>query len=113
MNRDQVYLRDILASAEATQEYIQGLSLEAFVGLREKQDAVIRALEVIGEAARRLSQESKNAIPDIPWPKLIGMRNILIHQYDNVDLDLVYETVHNFIPPLIERIKVVLRDLQS
>ena len=110
MNRDPVYLRDILASAEATQEYIQGLSLEAFVSLREKQDAVIRALEVIGEAARRLSQESKNAIPEIPWPKLIGMRNILIHQYDNVDLDLVYDTVRNFIPPLIERIQVALRD---
>jgi uncharacterized protein with HEPN domain len=82
--------------------------LEAFVGLREKQDAVIRALEVIGEAARRLSQESKNAMPDIPWPKLIGMRNILIHQYDNVDLDLVYDTVRNFIPPLIERIQMFL-----
>ena len=108
MNRDQAYLQDILASALAAQEYIHGLSREAFLGLREKQDAVIRALEVIGEAARRLSQQSKDAISEIPWSKLTGMRNILIHQYDNVDLDLVYDTVMESLPPLIAQIRNIL-----
>jgi uncharacterized protein with HEPN domain len=108
MNRDLVYLQDILTSALAAQEYLQGLSRQTFLGLREKQDAVIRALEVVGEAARRLSQEGKDAIPDVPWRSLTGMRNILIHQYDNVDLDLVYDTVKEYLPPLIQRLRSFL-----
>jgi uncharacterized protein with HEPN domain len=108
MNRDLVYLQDILTSASAAQEYVRGLSRQTFLGLREKQDAVIRALEVIGEAARRLSQEGKDAIPDVPWRRLAGMRNILIHQYDNVDLDLVYDTVTEYLPPLIQRLRSFL-----
>ena len=104
MNRDPAYLQDILTSALAATEYLRGLSRRKFIATREKQDAVIRSLEVIGEAARRLSQEGKDALPDIPWQKLTGMRNILIHQYDNVDLDLVYDTVKENLPTLIERL---------
>jgi len=113
MNRDLVYLQDILTSALAAKEYLRGLSRRKFLTLREKQDAVIRALEVMGEAARRLSPERKDAIADIPWAKLIGMRNILIHQYDNVDLDLVYDTVKEYIPPLIQRLRVVVEQEQA
>jgi uncharacterized protein with HEPN domain len=105
MNRDAAYLQDVLSSASAAVEYLQGVSREKFPALREKQDAVIRSLEVLGEAARRLSQESKDAMPDIPWQKLTGMRNVLIHQYDNVDLDLVYDTVVEYLPGLIQKIK--------
>ena len=112
MNRDRVYFQDILTSALAAQEYLEGLSLDAFLDLREKQDAVIRALEVMGEAARRLSQEARDAIPDIPWRRLTGMRNILIHQYDNVDLNLVYDTVKEFLPPLIQRLRMILEKEQ-
>ena len=110
MNRDRVYLQDILTSAMAAEEYLLGLSRDTFLDLREKQDAVIRSLEVIGEAARRLSQDCKDSIPGIPWPKLTCMRNILIHQYDNVDLDLVYDSVKESLPPLIERLRAVLKE---
>jgi len=102
MDRDRVYLRDILDSASAAQEYIGGLQRQTFLSLREKQDAVIRALEVVGEAVRRLSDKTKAAMPEIPWDRFRRMRNILIHQYDNVDLDLVFDTVEKDLP-LLER----------
>ena len=108
MNRDAAYLQDILASAKAAQEYISFIPRENFRLLPEKQDAVMRALQVVGEAARRLSQETKDAMPDVPWRRLIGMRNILIHQYDNVDLDIVYDTVMDYLPVLVKRIEAFL-----
>lgn len=108
MDRDRVYLRDILSAAAAAQEYILGLPCDTFLSLREKQDAVIRSLEIIGEAVRRLSDKTKAAMPEIPWEQFRRMRNILIHQYDNVDLDLVYDTVNQDLPFLERTIRVFL-----
>ena len=108
MDRDRIYLRDILDSAAAAQEYILGLRRETFLSLREKQDAVIRSLEVIGEAVRRLSDKTKAAMPEISWDRFRRMRNILIHQYDNVDLDLVFDTVEKDLPLLERTVRVFL-----
>jgi len=110
MKRDTVYLQDVLAAAQAAMTYLRGLSREDFLAQPEKQDAVIRTLEVMGEGARRLSAEAKQAIPDVPWRRLIDMRNILIHQYDSVDLDIVYDTVTRFLLPLIQRVQRALGD---
>lgn len=109
MDRDQVYLRDIMDSAAAAQEYVRGVSRQAFLAEREKQDAVIRALEVIGEAVRRLSEETRAAIPDVAWDRFRRLRNILIHQYDNVDLDLVLDTVREDLPLLEKAIRAYLQ----
>ena len=108
MDRDRVYLRDIMDSAAAAQEYIVGLQRQTFLSLREKQDAVIRSLEVIGEAVRRLSDKTKAAMPEILWDRFRRMRNILIHQYDNVDLDLVFDTVRQDLPQLERAIRAFL-----
>jgi uncharacterized protein with HEPN domain len=113
MDRDRVYLRDILGAATAAQEYLLGLDRETFLSLREKQDAVIRSLEVVGEAVRRLSDQTKAAMPEIPWEKFRGMRNILIHQYDNVDLDLVYDTVNQDLPLLERTIRIFLDRMEK
>jgi uncharacterized protein with HEPN domain len=72
---------------------------------RSKYEAVNRKFEIVGEAARRLSPESQDQFPEIPWRLLTGMRNILIHDYDDVDLDVVWDTVQKDLPTLIARIE--------
>jgi uncharacterized protein with HEPN domain len=88
MRKDDAYLEDILVSAKAIQRFTSGITLEGYKANEEKYEAVNRKLEIIGEAVRRLSQESRDLFPDIPWRLLTAMRNILIHDYDDVDLNV-------------------------
>lgn len=87
MSRDKLYLRDILDSARLIQNHLAGQTMETFKADVKTQDAVIRRFEIIGEAARHLSPEAQQALPEVPWKLVRGMRNILI--YDDVDLDEV------------------------
>ena len=101
MNKDLlVYIDDIRDSIEAIKRYTAGLTKEDFFSSTEKQDAVYRRLEVIGEAANRLPDEFRNRYALIPWYKIVGMRNVLIHEYDSIDLDRVWETIQKDIPKL-------------
>ena len=95
-----VYIDDIRDSIEAVKRYTAGLTKEAFFNSTEKQDAVYRRLELIGEAANRVPDEFRSQYPQIPWNKIIGMRNVLIHEYDSIDLDCVWETIQKDIPEL-------------
>jgi len=108
MSRDNAYLRDILDSARAIGSYLGGITREQFESNREKQDAVVRRFEIMGEAARRLSSEVQAAIPEIPWRLITGMRNILIHDYDDVDVVTLWETAHNDLPRLVSRLETYL-----
>lgn len=90
----------ILESIEAIDEYTLGLTEEIFFHNREKQDAVIRRIEIIEEAARSMPSDSKLANPDIPWQDIADMRNKLIHEYFGVDLELVWEVVRKDLPKL-------------
>ena len=105
MRKDDAYLEDILTAAQSIRRFTAGISVEAFKANEEKYEAVTRKFEIIGEAARRLSDESKGHFPEIPWRLLTAMRNILIHDYDDVDLDIVWETVQRDLPPLIARLE--------
>ncbi len=101
MHRDMAYLVDILEAAKMARDYVKDLDEDSFLDEFLIQDAVVRRLEIIGEAARRLSDETRAAIPALPWQSMIAMRNLLIHEYDNVDLPIVWDTVKNDLPIII------------
>ena len=102
-----VYIDDIRDSIDAIMRYTAGLTKQDFLNSTEKQDAVYRRLEIIGEAANRLPDEFTNRYPQIPWNKIVGMRNVLIHEYDSIDLDRVWETIQKDIPELEGYIKSI------
>jgi uncharacterized protein with HEPN domain len=85
MRRDNAYLEDILGASKAIRRFLEGVSLEDFKSNEEKYEAVNRKFEIIGQAARRLSPQALKTFPEIPWKLITAMRNILIHDYDNVD----------------------------
>lgn len=101
MSRDDVYLLDILKAAQLALSYLEGKTKEEFFQDTQCQDAVIRRLEIIGEAAGRISAATTAKFPDLSWKKMVSMRNIMIHEYDDVDLNIVWDTVQNDLLPLI------------
>jgi uncharacterized protein with HEPN domain len=101
MRRDDAYLLDILIAARKALKFLEGMTWEEFEQSELHQNAVVHLLEIIGEAARLISQETRDAHPDIPWEQMIGMRNRLIHEYFRVDLATVWDTVRNDLPRLI------------
>ena len=101
MQRDEAYLLDILIAARKAHGFLEGMTLVEFEKSELHQNAVMRPLEIIGEAAGRLSQQTREAHPDIPWDQMIGMRNRLIHEYFRVSLTTVWETVQDDLPSLI------------
>jgi uncharacterized protein with HEPN domain len=108
MQRDREYLLDILEAAKLAIGYIGEKTREEFFSDSQCQDAVIRRLEIIGEAARRISEETRTAYPDLPWSDMISMRNVMIHEYDDVDLVIVWETVKNDMPQLVNSLEKIL-----
>ena len=93
-------VEDILDAAGRIDEYIVGLDFARFQADRKTVDAVLRNLEVIGEAAGHLSRAQAEIPCDIPWADVAGMRNILIHEYFGVDLGIVWQTIAADLPPL-------------
>jgi len=108
MSRDDTYLVDILESAKIAMDYILGKSWDDFYDDIQCQDAVVRRIEIIGKAARRVSQETRDKHPQIPWREMTSMRNLVIHEYDVVDINQVWDTAQNKIPPLIEELAKIV-----
>jgi uncharacterized protein with HEPN domain len=88
--KPDVYLQDILVSIEYIQQFLEGVSEEKFYENVEKQDAVLRRLEIIGEAVKHLPDEIRENHPGIPWRQIAGMRDIIIHEYFGVTLEMVW-----------------------
>jgi uncharacterized protein with HEPN domain len=99
--RDAALLLDMLLAARDAQEFVEGLDEAAFVASRLHQNAAIRSLEVLGEAAGKVSAATQAAHPKIPWREITGMRHRLIHGYGEVRLDLVWMVLQDRVGPLI------------
>lgn len=105
------FLQDILTAAEHAQNFVDGLEFAAFQDDVEKVYAVTRAFEIIGEASRKIPPEIQKQYPQLPWSEMIGMRNVLIHDYVGVDEAVLWRTIQEDLPALCEIIKLVLADM--
>lgn len=110
---DTVYLRHILDAIERIQQYLAGVSYDQFLQNTLLQDGVVRQLEILGEAARNISDALQSTHPEIPWGKMIGIRNRLIHAYFEVDLLTVWDTIRSDLPPLKRQIEQVLAKIRG
>jgi uncharacterized protein with HEPN domain len=108
MSPDDVYLLDILDSARLVLGYVKGKNADAFRQDFLLQDSVIRRLAVIGEAARRISKDTRYRLPHIAWPTMIAMRNVMVHEYDEIDLTIVWDTVHEDLPRLVAELEKIV-----
>ena len=105
---NSVYLRHMLDAISRIAEYTKDVKYEDFIKSNLIQAAVIREIEIIGEATKKLTQEFKEKHQDIPWKQIAGMRDKLIHDYFGVDIDAVWDTIQNDIPPLNNKLKELL-----
>ena len=103
------FLLDILDSARLAQSYVAALTFATFEEAVQTQDAVIRRLEIIGEAAGNLPEGVVRDIPDVPWAQVKAMRNHLVHRYWGADLQRVWIVIHDDLPPLISTIEAYLK----
>src|SRR5689334_3947070 len=99
--RELHYLLDMLNAAKLAQNFVAGITWETFQIDLMRQAAVTRQIKIIGEAARRISEATHTELPDIPWRDLIGMRNRIVHEYDRLSLEIIWEATQIHIPQLI------------
>lgn len=107
---DKVFVGHILESIDLIQVYTEQLTEGEFFVHQQVQDAVIRRLEIIGEAVKNLSSEVKRKRPNIPWQQIAGMRDVLIHEYFGVDLKLTWKTVEKDLPFLKQELLSLLQE---
>ena len=108
MKRDGAYLLDMLLAARDAVEFAGQITYSEFESSRLHQNAIFKALEIVGEAASRVSSELRESQPDIPWHEIIGMRNRLVHVYFDLDIGLVWQTVQEDLPPLIAQLEHIV-----
>lgn len=105
MSRDNAIVLDILKSVKLAKEFVGDQDKASFFRDIKTQSAVLHQLLLADEAVKRLSEGLRNAHPDIPWKNVAGMRDVLIHKYDDVDIEEVWKTVRNEVPKLISQLE--------
>jgi uncharacterized protein with HEPN domain len=105
MRRDDAYLLDILIAARKALKFVEGIDRNDFEDNELVQNAVMRPLEIIGEASAKISKEFRKEHSDIPWREMVGLRNRLVHEYFRINYGVVWDTIHKDLPKLIEAIE--------
>ncbi|PIN91242.1 hypothetical protein COU57_01430 [Candidatus Pacearchaeota archaeon CG10_big_fil_rev_8_21_14_0_10_32_14] len=112
MKDDSVFLKHILENIDDISEFTKNITKKDFLSNKEKQNAVVRSLEVIGEAAKNISETMKEKYPKVPWKEIIGTRDKIIHHYFGVDLDIVWDIIKINLPDLNKNIKKIITELE-
>lgn len=112
-SRDARYLKHMLDYAELAVLILGADDLAALALDDTKQLALERALEIVGEAASKVSKEVKEAAPDVPWRDIVGMRQVLAHDYASTDLTVIYNVVRRHLPSLIETLTRITRESET
>ena len=111
MKRDlNLFIHDILERLEKIENFMRGIPKKDFLKNEEKQSAVIREIEVVGEAVKNLPESFRKKFPEISWNKIAGMRDIVIHSYFKVDLDAVWNVVQEDLPDLKNKIEKIIKE---
>lgn len=114
MKKDpEIFVEHILECIKRIEEYTEGITKDVFFNSTQIQDAIIRRIEIIGEAVKNIPEDMKNRYPDIPWKRIAGMRDILIHEYFGIDLELTWEVAKEEIFELKKKILKVKKDLEQ
>jgi len=106
--RDASYLWDMVDAARTAQELVAGYDVHRYLSDRTVRFAIERLVEIVGEAARRLSEAFRTAHPEIPWRRIIGQRHVLAHDYGEIDHDRIWELVTDFLPELLAALEPLL-----
>ena len=106
------YIIDIANAISEVAEFIDGMTFETFSGDKKTINAVIRSLEVIGEAAKHVPEDFRKQYPEIPWSQMAGMRDVLIHDYMGVDLRTVWKVATERLPELSQMVESIKRSLE-
>lgn len=104
---------DIVAAAEKAQQFVVGMTFDSFQADEKTQFAVVRALEIIGEATKRVPQEVRDRNPDVPWRSMAGIRDRLIHDYENVNCEIVWKTVTDDLSTLVPKLQRIMGETNS
>jgi uncharacterized protein with HEPN domain len=104
----KILLEEILEAIALLEQYTAGLTLESFSEDIEKQDSVFRRLEIIGEAAKGIPDDLRARYPTVPWRDITGARDVLVHEYFRIDLEMAWDMVHDDLPELKREVERIL-----
>ena len=105
---DEIRLRHMLDAAREAIAFVEGQSRKSLDTNRMLLLSLVKAIEIVGEAATKMTSETQNKYPDIPWADVIGMRHRLIHAYFDINMDIVWQTVTHDLPPLVNKLERIL-----
>jgi uncharacterized protein with HEPN domain len=106
-----VYLEDILNAIGKIEKYTRNMSKEEFVSNELVIDGVIRNLEIIGEATKKLPKSFRQQYPQVPWKKIAGMRDVLIHDYSGIDIEVIWDTIKEKLPEFKKQVQEIFGNL--
>lgn len=107
------YLNDIIESIKDIRDFTAGMSYDVFIKDKKTMNAVVRSLEVIGEAAKNIPTTLKENHAEIPWQEIVGMRNKITYEYFGIDLDIVWQSTRDDLSSLESAIKIIIADLKE